>query len=190
MEKTNNIQQFETERRELQHMINEGVEFEVEVTVSRSQSGFFGRFKKRVKEVEKRTFKVAEPTLATLDRLSALWLSMTIDETKLQDSDYLNAAKKLVAQETDKVAEVVAVAVLGEDLYEATEKGGVYTFKPDRRKLNELKALFLHSVKPSDLFSIAVMVTSVSNLGDFTNSIRLMSATRTSDPSHLIERQD
>ena len=171
-------------------MIRQGVTFDIEVTTYRRKPGLLGFFHKRDKVTEKKVFKIQEPTLNTLDRLSALWLQMEIDEAKLTDNGYLNAAKKMAQKEAHRLAEVVAIAVLGEDYYITTEKGGHYQRREDEKALQELKTLFLHTVTPSDLFTLAVHITNVSNLGDFINSIRLMSAARTSDPTHLIEQQD
>lgn len=187
---TTKIEALEAEQNELRLMIQEGVTFDVEVTHYQRKPGFFGAFRKKERVTEKKVFKIKEPTLSTLDRLSALWLQMEIDETKLKEADYLNAAKKLANKEAHRLAEVVAIAVLGEDYYITTEKNGGYKRTEDKEALHNLTSLFMHSVKPSDLFTLAVLITNVSNLGDFINSIRLMSATRTSDPTHLIEPQD
>lgn len=184
------LEALELEQSELRLMIQEGVTFDVNVTYYRRKPGFWGYFRKREKVTEKRVFKIEEPTLNTLDRLSALWLQMEIDETRLQEADYLNAAKKMANKEAKRLAEVVATAVLGEDYYTAFDKGGYFKRTENKQELKRLTSLFLHTVKPSELFTLAVLITNVSNLGDFINSIRLMSATRTSDPTHLIEQQD
>jgi hypothetical protein len=107
---------------------------------------------------------------------------MEIDETKLNDRDYLDTAKALAKKEARRMAEVVAVAVLGEDLYITTERRGVFSYKPDEAKLQRLANTFYHAIKPSELLTLAILITNVSNLGDFISSTRLMSATRTSDP--------
>ena len=184
------LEALEAEQNELRLMIQEGVTFDVTVTHHRRKPGFWGYFRKREKVTEKRVFKIEEPTLNTLDRLSALWLQMEIDETRLQEADYLNAAKKMANKEAKRLAEVVATAVLGEDYYTTIDKGGYFKRTENKQELKRLTSLFLHTVKPSELFTLAVLITNVSNLGDFINSIRLMSATRTSDPTHLIEPQD
>ena len=184
------LEALELEQSELRLMIQGGVTFDVDVTHYRRKPGFWGYFRKREKVTEKRVFKIEEPTLNTLDRLSALWLQMEIDETRLQEADYLNAAKKMANKEAKRLAEVVATAVLGEDYYTAIDKGGYFKRTENKQELKRLTSLFLHTVKPSELFTLAVFITNVSNLGDFINSIRLMSATRTSDPTHLIEQQD
>ena len=184
------LEALEAEQNELRLMIQEGVTFDVIVTHHRRKPGILGYFRKREKVTEKKVFKIEEPTLNTLDRLSALWLQMEIDETRLQEADYLNAAKKMANKEAHRLAEVVAVAVLGEDYYTAIDKGGYFKHTENKQELQRLKSFFLHTIKPSELFTLAVLITNVSNLGDFINSIRLMSATRTSDPTHLIEPQD
>ena len=184
------VQALEAEQNELRLMIKDGITFDIEVTHYRRKPGILGYFRKREKVTEKRVFKIEEPTLNTLDRLSALWLQMEIDETRLQEADYLNAAKKMANKEAKRLAEVVATAVLGEDYYTAIDKGGYFKRTENKQELKRLTSLFLHTVKPSELFTLAVLITNVSNLGDFINSIRLMSATRTSDPTHLIEPQD
>lgn len=180
---------LEQEQNELRHMINQGLTFDIELTYRRRRPGFFGFFRKREKITEKRVYKIQEPTLATLDRLSALWLQMGIDETRLGDDSYLATARQMVNKEAKRLAEVVAVAVLGEDYYDITEHRGAFSYKPNEERLQRLAATFFHAVKPSDLFTLAVLITNASNLGDFISSIRLMSATRTSDPmGNLIEQ--
>ena len=183
-------QALEAEQNELRLMIKDGITFDIEVTHYRRKPGILGYFRKREKVTEKRVFKIEEPTLNTLDRLSALWLQMEIDETRLKDEDYLGTAKRLAAKENKTVAEIVATAVLGEDYYISVDRGGWFSRKEDKATLQRLTDTFRHAIKPSELFTLAVLITNVSNLGDFINSIRLMGATRTSDPTHLIEQQD
>lgn len=185
------IETLQRERSELQKLRDTGVTFDVDITYQRRKPGLLGYFRKRERYTEKKVFVIKEPTLATLDRLSTLWLDLAIDETKLNDSEYFNTAKQLAAKEAYKLAEVVAVAVLGEDYYDTTNKGGYFVRKPNEKRLKRLASLFAHTVTPSQLLTIAILLTNVSNLGDFTNSIRLMSATRTSDPmASRIEEQD
>lgn len=83
MDYNDKLEALEREQSELRQMIGEGITFDVEVTYTRRKPGLLGFFRKREKITEKKVFRVQEPTLATLDRLSALWLQMSIDETKL-----------------------------------------------------------------------------------------------------------
>lgn len=179
------------EQTELRKMIGEGVNFDVEITHYQRKPGIRGFFSKREKVTETKVYTIQEPTLATLDRLSLLWLQMEIDETKLGDDDYLRTARALANKEAKKLAEVVATAVLGEDFYIATFDGTTYRRKEDHKALRDLTRLFFHTLKPSELLTLAIVITNVSNLGDFVNSMRLMSATRTSEPGATrIEQQD
>ena len=179
------------EQTELRKMIGEGVIFDVDITHYRRKPGFKGYFQKREKVTETKVYTIQEPTLATLDRLSLIWLRMEIDETKLGDDDYLRTARALANKEAKQLAEIVATAVLGEDYYIATFDGTTYRRKEDRKALHDLTRLFFHTLKPSELLTLAIIITNVSNLGDFINSMRLMSAARTSAPEATrIEPQD
>ena len=179
------------EQQELRRMIGEGVTFDIDVTYHRRKPGFFGRFRKPERITEKQTYTIQEPTLSTLDRLSALWIQMEIDEARLKDDDYLATAKQLAKKEAAKLAEVVAVAVLGEDYFITTFDGTHYHRKEDKARLRELSGHFFHFCKPSELLTLAILITNVSNLGDFVNSMRLMCATRTSEPrTTRIEQPD
>lgn len=191
MTKEEKLEALTREQTELRKMIGEGVTFDVEITHHRRKPGLLGYFRRREKITETKVYTVKEPTLATLDRLSLLWLRMEIDETKLGDDDYLRTARTLANKETKQLAEVVATAVLGEDFYIATFDGTTYRRKEDRKALRDLTLLFFHTLKPSELLTLAIIITNVSNLGDFVNSMRLMSATRTSEPGATrIEPQD
>lgn len=183
------LEDLQREQNELRLMIQEGVTFDIDVTHYKRKPGLVGYFQKRERVTEKRVFKVQEPTLATLDRMSAIWVQLEIDEAQLSDEDYLKTAKNIAANGTKKLAEIVAIAVLGEDYYIATDKGGYFARKEDKKALRQLASTFFHCLKPSELFTLAVLITNVSNLGDFINSIRLMSATRTSEPTNRIEQQ-
>ena len=190
MEQDEKIEALQQERSELRRMIGEGITFDIDVKDKRRKRGFLGLFQKREEVTEKRVFKIAEPTLSTLDRLSVMWLDIAIDETKLNSDDYLSTAKQLAAKEAERLAEVVAMAVLGEDYYDVSERGGMFVWKENKERLAELKNLFFHTISPSELLTIAIYITNVSNLGDFTNAIRLTSAARTSEPTHLIDNED
>ena len=189
MEDKNKIEDLEREQKELRALIGEGINFDIDVTVRKRKAGLFGFLRKREKVTEKRYFTIKEPTLSTLDRLSAVWVQMSIDEAKLQSDDYLVSAKQLAAKEAKRLAEVVAIAVLGEDYYDVTASGEGFKRKPNNKRLAELAATFLHTLTPSELLTLAVAITNVSNLADFINSIRLMQASRTSDPTNLVEQQ-
>ena len=183
------LEALEKEQSELRQLIQQGVTFDVTITYNKRSKGWRGFFGARESVQEKKVFRIEEPTLSTLDRLSLIWLELEIDETKLNDKEYMATAKQMAAKEARRLARLVAIAVLGEDYYKVSRRGDSFKRSEDTKRVADLTSLFYHSIKPSDLFTLAVLITNVSNLGDFTNSIRLMSAARTSDPTHLIEQQ-
>jgi hypothetical protein len=163
---------IESERRELDLLLERGVSFEV-------QAG------KR-----KRTFRFNEPTLGTLDRLSRLWVEMVVDEALLNDHDvYLSASKKLVRGHARRMAEVIAVAVTP-DAYSVSPVIRYFRKILYEWRIKRLTRLFYHTVKPSRLFDLSCNIVAMGNLGDFINSMRLMSGARTTVPiKNRIEKQ-
>jgi hypothetical protein len=80
---------------------------------------------------------------------------------------------------------------MGEDYYNVTFNGTTCRRIERKTELRDLTSLFFHTVKPSQLLTLAILISNVSNLGDFVNSMRLMCATRTSEQEATrIEAQD
>jgi hypothetical protein len=160
------------ERKELDLLLEKGVSFEVQT----------GR--------KKRTFRFNEPTLGTLDRLSRLWVDMVIDEELLNDHDvYLSASKKLVMDNARRMARVIAIAVTP-DSYSVSPVIRCFKSRMYEWRIKRLTRLFYHTVIPSRLFSLSYSIIAMGNLGDFINSMRLMSGARTTVPiKSRIEKQ-
>lgn len=164
------------EAKELDLLIGEGQTFHLRYTTTERLKGWRGYLLGQTHRVEREeTFTLYEPTLATLDRLSRVWLSLSFDEEALQEGGETMwaEAKRLPSENARSLARVVAIAVLGE----------AYTAPEAER----LEALFFQALKPSQLLSIAHQMTSLCNLGDFIASIRLMSATRTTQKTDRVE---
>ena len=179
------------ERSELNALIGRGVSFEVEDVQVQSSPRFFGLFeKKRIVPVT-RTFVIQEPTLGTLDRLSAEWVEMAIDEEELNGEDAMYQARLLAKKHALRCAKVIAVAVLGSDyLVPKVGRGGVVGYEYDTKRLEELTALFARRIKPSELYQLYTLIGAMCNFGDFLNSIRLMSADRTTSPIKIEENSE
>lgn len=176
---------IDLEREELNLLIKRGVKFDISYKVRRKKQGFRGFFQKKEIITVNEIYEIHEPTLAVLDRLSAVWVEMGIDEDSLNagGTTTLVEAKQIAHENAERMARIIAIAVLGED-YNITEVGtnGRIKHKLDDKELDRLTALFLHSIKPSKLVGLANTVTNVSNLGDFIGSMRLMSGARTTQP--------
>ena len=176
---------IDLERKELNLLIKRGVKFDISYKVRRKKQGFRGFFQKKETLTINEVYEIHEPTLAVLDRLSAVWVEMGIDEDSLNagGTTTLVEAKQIAHENAERMARIIAIAVLGED-YNITEVGinGRIKSHQDDKELDRLTALFLHSIKPSKLVGLANTVTNVSNLGDFIGSMRLMSGARTTQP--------
>lgn len=185
------IKTLEQEKNELNVLINKGVSFEVDDIEFEERKVFFSLIKKRVPIKVKRKFKIEEPTLGTLDRLSVEWIEFDVDETKLKSDDGMQRARTLAANHSIRCAKVIALAVLGSDyLIPKYTRNGVVRYVEDIERLDELTALFARAIKPSRLYQLYVLINAMCNLGDFTNSIRLMSADRTTMPIRIEQNNE
>jgi hypothetical protein len=182
---------LEQEKKELNVLINKGVSFEVEDIGFEEKRVCFGLIKKRVPVKVKRKFRIEEPTLGTLDRLSAEWIEFAIDESMLKSDDNMQQSRTIAANHSIRCAKIVALAVLGSDyLIPKCSRNGVVRYVEDTERLEELTALFARAIKPSRLYQLYVLINAMCNLGDFTNSIRLMSADRTTMPIRVEENNE
>lgn len=172
------------EREELNILVKQGIRFSITRKVRRRKRGLKGLFQRPQVDTVKEDFVIQEPTLSVLDRLSAIWVEMGVDkDLSGGGTEVLAAAKRTVKDNAKRMARIIAIAVLGED-YHITEIGanGRVKHYNDDKELDRLTALFAHTIKPSKLVGLAEIVTSISNLGDFINSMRLMSGARTTQP--------
>jgi hypothetical protein len=180
---------LEMERAELNLLVQNGIKFNVTAKIRKRKKGIKGILGKKETFGETFTYEIKEPTLDTLDRISEISLKMVINEDELKGdgSDVLSKTKKLAKENARNLARIIAVAVLGEDYYETEithTPGGAMKIKryKNDEKLNSLSDLFFHAIKPSQLVELASVVTSISNLGDFLVSMRLLSDARTTQP--------
>lgn len=176
---------FELEREELNLLVKQGIKFSVTHKVHRRKKGVKGLFQRPEIVTVKEDFEIQEPTLSVLDRLSVIWVEMEVNEDRLTagGTETLAEAKRIAKDNAARMARIIAIAVLGED-YHVTEvgTGGRIRKYNDDKELDRLTALFFHTIKPSKLVGLSEAITSVSNLGDFINSMRLQSGARTTQP--------
>lgn len=186
----NEENKLNAERSELNTLIDKGVNFDIERTIYVRQNGILGRFKKRYAKTEKLQFTIKEPTLSTLDRMSSEQIQLTIDEAIMSSELGVQEAKKMTNDHGTNLARIIALAVLGQDYIKTKKNGSKFSYKCDDKRLSELTELFFLNIKPSKLLQLAILVNTMSNLGDFTNSIRLMSANRTTMPIRIEENKE
>ena len=145
---------LELEREELNLLVKQGVRFSVTHKIRRRKKGVKGFFQRPEAVTVKEDFEIQEPTLSILDRLSAVWVEMGIDETRITagGTETLAEAKRIAKDNAARMARIIAIAVLGEDYHvtEVSEGGRVKTYNDDK-ELDRLTALFFHTIKPSKL---------------------------------------
>ena len=191
----NNIKTLEQEKSELNALINKGITFEITDTEFEVKKRF-GLFKKRVPVKVKKQFKIEEPMLGTLDRLSAEWVEIAIDEAQLKSDEGMQQARTLVHKHALRCAKIIAIAVLGSDYLKPhpnpPHKGGNCSVRyvEDTERLGELTDLFARTIKPSNLYQLCVLINAMCNLGDFVNSIRLMLSDRSAMPIRIEENTE
>ena len=182
---------LEQERAELNALIGKGVSFEVQDVEVTEQKYLWGMIRKKSLTPITRRFVVEEPTLGTLDRLSAEWVEMAMDEEALKGEDGMRQARMMAKSQAIRCARVIAIAVLGSDyLVPKPSKGREVRYVEDNARLDELTDLFARKIKPSALYQLYVLIQAMCNLGDFVNSIRLMSADRTTKPTRIEESSE
>ena len=181
---------YEAEKQELNRLIEKGATFEVERTIRAKQHGFLGFIKPKVEKKDTLKFTIQEPTLSTLDRIADEQIELKIDESIMSSDNGLQEAKKLVGEHGRRLAKIIAIAVLGQDGLKQTNGVGGIKYVYDYKRLEELTELFFHNVKPSKLIQLTIFINTMGNLGDFTNSIRLMSAARTTMPILVGENKE
>lgn len=173
--------EVEAEKKEIRLLISNGISFTVDyvesITVRIPRFSFCKLLKKKVttNEPKQREFVIKEPTLYTLDRLSAEYIEMVVDEEKIREAPRQQA--RIYFQEHNKrMAKVVAIAVLGNEWDNAD-------------RLNELTEFFFRWLKNSSLVELVQVIDLTNNLADFINSIRLLSSARTTIPNR-VEKAD
>ena len=185
MKDLNKTEKLEMERAELNALIGAGYTFEVEDYEVKKRRVLFGLIKRSKPEPVTRSFKISEPTLGTLDRLSREWIEFEIDEERTKTEDVMTRARAAVKNHSARCAKIIALAVLGSDYMVPHARLGGVVYREDKKRLDELTSLFERTIQPSKLYHIVTLINVMCNLGDFMHSIRLMSAGRTTAPARI-----
>jgi hypothetical protein len=173
---------IEAEKKEIRLLISNGISFTVnymeKITVEIPRWTWFKWLKKKVttKEPKQKEFIVKEPTAFTLDRLTAEYIELVIDEERIREAPRQQA--RLYFQEHGKrMAKIVAIAILGNDW-------------EDNDKLSELTEFIFKWTTNSQQHELVQAIDLTNNLADFINSIRLLSSARTTIPNRIESPED
>lgn len=174
-------ERLNAERKEYDLLLNKGVEFSIPVEYIKKEKikrkgvfSFLPAKYKKVKLFKDKTFFIKQPVLRVLDRLSKEFLKLEFDINidTANPMQFNKAVIPLVREKASVLAKIVAIAVLGME------------YKNDK-KLKEYTELFYNSLTPSKLVEIALLINTIGNLVDFTNSIRLLAPLRTAIPNPI-----
>ena len=117
-----------------------------------------------------------EPTAYTLDRLSAEYIELTIDEEKIREAPR-QQARLYFQQHGKRMAKIIAIAILGNDW-------------EDEQRLTELTDFIFKWTTNSQQHELVQAIDLTNNLADFINSIRLLSSARTTIPNRIENPED
>lgn len=162
------------EQNELNLLLQKGVQITLRYRATEQPS--LWRFWRQPREVTKTKVLVfREPTLATLDRVRLELLQIEFDEKRLNNKNpdiVMEEGKRIAYGSCRNMARLIAIFALGENLW--NHSGNI--FVEDSERLEELTAIIMQSMQPSVMEQLITCLTSLSNIGSFINSIRLISA--------------
>jgi len=155
---------IEAEKKELDILNSNGVSFEVR----KRWTGWLSKKKTR-------TITIKPQCLGVMDRLSAEYIRLDLDE-ELMKEDSLLAARIMTSKHAKRCAKIVAIAVLNNNPFY-----GLLIWV--------LTGYFLWRIDSRMLYQLAVIINGLNNYKDFIGSIRYLSIQRTTKPQ-LIEIPD
>lgn len=162
------------ETNELEVLLDRGFTIELKYKISRFPSWLTSLFwvlrHSVVEKSEKFTFK--EPTLAVLDRVSLEYMDLeqsADDIAKYGES----VAKRVAYRQAATMARIIAIFALGEKIFNPD-------YSENTREFRRVSDLMLHAFTPSKMVKLVGILSTLSNIPAFLNTIRLIGTTRTS----------
>ncbi|MDQ1088561.1 hypothetical protein [Siphonobacter sp. SORGH_AS_1065] len=157
---------LQAEKQELDILIENGVKFKTPIR----------SWLRLLSKTKERTFIIQQPYLGTLDYITAEYIRMDFSEERIKE-DPLGESKRLALVNAKRCAHIIALCILNSKLKIALFSG-------------VLTQYLLWRITPSKLFQIALLINTMSNIADFTNSIRLMSTNPRTTAPDLIEKKE
>lgn len=160
------------ETNELNVLLNRG--FTIEIQHSEKSTWWKRLFRRRKAPAmitEKFTFR--EPTLAVLDRVSLEYMDLeqsADDIAKYGES----VAKRVAYKQAGTMARIIAIFALGENIFNPD-------FSENTDEFNRVSDIMLHAFTPSKMVQIVGILSTLSNIPAFLNTIQFLGTTRTSN---------
>ena len=162
------------EKNELNVLLDRGFTIEIQHQEKTRARHWWQRvfgLKQYAMKTEKFTFK--EPTLAVLDRVSLEYMELeqaADDIAKFGES----VAKRVAYKQADTMARIIAIFALGENIFNPD-------FSENTDEFNRVSGIMAHAFTPSKMVQIVGVLSTLSNIPAFLNTIQLIGTTRTSN---------
>lgn len=178
--------QKKLEYSEIQKLINDG--FPIKITYTQSNKKWWQFWKKEIITTAEETFIIKELTLNVLDRIALDTIELRENESDSEDSDSL---KRYARKHYKRVARIVAMAILGDQLeYAVKDAFGNTKFKLNKKELERITDLLMKISKPTIIAGLLEIIDIESNLMDFINSTRKLTAVkRKVSMTDLVEKE-
>ena len=172
---------------ELMKLISEGFAFTIKYRISKKKWWQF--WKKNTFKIVEEQFRIKELTLGILDRISLESVELKEEDEQSVDSHYIKTYSR---KHYKRVARIIAIAILGRDAeYLQKNPFGNYDLVLNEIEIKRLSTKILAVLTPSDISKILDMIDIESNLGDFINSTRkLTAAKKKTIMTDLVEKKE
>ena len=159
---------------ELMKLISEGFAFTIKYKISEKKWWQF--WKKNTFKIVEEQFRIKELTLGILDRISLESVELKEEDEQSVDSNYIKTYSR---KHYKRVARIISIAILGKNAeYLQKNAFGSYDLVLNEIEIKRLSTKILSVLTPSDISKLLDIIDIESNLGDFINSTRKLTAAK------------
>lgn len=142
-------------------------------------------------------YKIVQPVLAQLDKLSEQFLKLDIDKAIIQPEDgdidamkLFEEQKRIISPNVKTCAKIIAISCVDHKRGKCSPFTELLLNIREKYLIYKHYKLFLRLISPDDLYRITNVILRAMNLGPFTNSIALMSipTIRTTAPKAMEDK--
>ncbi|MDE5530433.1 hypothetical protein KRE43_12850 [Elizabethkingia meningoseptica] len=159
-------------RREITKLINNGFPITLSETYVERKKGLLGFFSKPKKKTKEVTYIIKELTFNIIDLIALE--SQGLNLKNYEGKEGLAFNNSISRNDIKIMSKVIALAIMGTDYEYKVITGKREKYIRDEEGLRKIQNHLSQNLHPSDLFGILNLIDIHSNLGDFTNSIGLI----------------
>ncbi|AQX52512.1 MULTISPECIES: hypothetical protein [Elizabethkingia] len=159
-------------RREITKLINNGFPITLSETYVERKKGLLHLFSKPEKKTREVTYIIKELTFNIIDLIALE--SQGLNLKNYEGKEGLAFNNSISRNDIKIMSKVIALAIMGTDYEYKVITGKREKYIRDEEGLKKIQNHLSQNLHPSDLFGILNLIDIHSNLGDFTNSIGLI----------------